>query len=212
MKKTNIKSDKDLENLNFRFNILSIIVYVCGVIILIKLFDLQIVNGQEYRENSNTRLSRESTIEAARGSILDRYGNVLISTDMSFSLEMYKTKVEDEQLNNSILLMTKILEENGDGYINNFPITANPFEFHFDSDEQLAEWKKTYKIPETASAEEAFYLMRDKYNISTNEVDDICRILAIRYAITTSRIFSNKVNSNLRGNFAKQCSPVTREK
>ena len=127
----------------------------------------------------------ESTIEAARGSILDRYGNTLISTDMDFSLEMYKTKVEDEQLNRSILLMTTILESNGDSYLDTFPISIEPFEYHFDSEEKLAEWKKTYKIPETASAEEAFYLMRDKYKIQTDDIQDIKRILAIRYGITT---------------------------
>ena len=175
----------ELQNLNFRFNVLSVLVYIVGVIVLIRLFDLQIVNGQDYRENSNTRLSRESTIEAARGSILDRYGNTLISTDMDFSLEMYKTKVEDEQLNHSILLMTTILESNGDSYLDTFPISIQPFEYHFESEEKLAEWKKTYKIPETASAEEAFYLMRDKYNIKTDDIQDIKRILAIRYGITT---------------------------
>ena len=56
------------------------------IIILIQLFNLQIVNGAEYREDSNTRLTREATIEAARGSILDRSGNVLVSTEMKFSL------------------------------------------------------------------------------------------------------------------------------
>ena len=146
---------------------------------------MQIINGKEYRETSNTKLSRESTIEAARGSILDRSGNTLVSTDMSFSLEMYKTKVDDEQLNNSILLMTTVLENNGDSYIDTFPISINPFEFHFNSDEELNEWKKKYDIPETASSEEAFYLMRDKYNISTDDINDIRKILAIRYAITT---------------------------
>lgn len=190
MKKTKIKSE--LENLNFRFNILSVIVYIIGVIILIRLFNLQIVNGQEYRESSNTRLSRESTIEAARGSILDRSGNTLVSTDMSFSLEMYKTKVEDDQLNNSILLMTKILESNGDSYLDTFPISINPFEYHFASDEELAKWKDTYKIPETASAEEAFYLMRDKYQIKTDDIGDIRRILAIRYGVTTTGYSATK--------------------
>ncbi len=166
--------------------------YIIGVVILIRLFDIQIIKGQEYRENSNTRLSRESTIEAARGSILDRSGNALVSTDMSFSLEMYKTKVEDEQLNNSILLMTTILENNGDQYIDPFPISIEPFEYHFDSEEALAEWKKKYKIPETASAEEAFYIMRDKYEIATDDITQIRKILAIRYAITTKGYSTTK--------------------
>ena len=190
MKKTKKKSE--LEKLNFRFNILSVIVYIIGVVILIKLFDMQIINGQKYREESNTRLSREAKIEAARGSILDRSGNTLVNTDMSFSLEMYKTKVNDELLNDSILLMTTILENNGDSYIDKFPISIEPFEFHFISDEELIEWKKKYNIPETASAEEAFYLMRDKYGIKTDDIKDIRKILAIRYTVAVSGYSATK--------------------
>ena len=164
---------------------------------------MQIVNGSEYREKSNTKLTREAKIEAARGSILDRNGNTLVSTEMEFSLEMYKSKTDDDQLNKSISLMTSILENNGNSYIDTFPISIEPFEYHFDSDEELAEWKKKYNIPETASAEEAFYLLRDKYNISSEDIKEIRRILAIRYAISTvgysttkSIEISNKIYRN----------------
>ena len=67
------------------------IVYLVGIIILMQLFNLQIINGSEYRENSNTKLTREAKIEAARGSIMDRNGNVFVSTEMHFSLEMYRS-------------------------------------------------------------------------------------------------------------------------
>lgn len=59
-------------NINLRYNILSIIVYIIGVMFLVRLFTLQIIHGREYRETSNTRLSRETTLKAARGNILDR--------------------------------------------------------------------------------------------------------------------------------------------
>ena len=171
---------------------ISTIVYLIGIIIFIQLFNLQIVNGSEYRETSNTKLTREAKIEAARGSILDRTGNVLVSTEMDFSLEMYKTKVEDDLLNHSILLMTTILENNGDTYIDKFPISIEPFQFNFGSDEELSNWKAKYKIPETASAEEAFYLMRDKYGIKTDDIKDIRKILAIRYSITVGGYSTTK--------------------
>ena len=116
-------------------------IYLVGIIILVQLFNLQIVNGAEYRETSNTKLTREATIEASRGSILDRTGNVLVSTEMDFSLEMYKTKVEDSQLNDSILLMTNILENNGNDYVDPFPISIDPFEYHFENDEKLKDIK-----------------------------------------------------------------------
>ena len=159
--------------------------YLIGIIILIQLFNLQIVNGQEYREDSNTKLTRDAKIEAARGSILDRNGNTFVSTEMEFSLEMYKSKSSDEQLNKSILIMTNILEESGDSYVDTFPISINPYEYHFDSDEALNEWKKKNNIPEAASPEEAFYLFRDKYNIDEEDPQKIRQILAIRYSISS---------------------------
>ena len=183
------------------------IVYIIGIIILFTLFNLQIVNGAEYREKSNTKLTREAKIEAARGSILDRSGNTLVSTEMQFSLEMYKSKTDDEQLNSSISLMTSILENNENTYVDTFPISIEPFEYHFNSDEELAEWKDKYDIPETASAEEAFYLFRDKYNIKSDDVKEIRRILAIRYAISTigySTTKSLEISDNISRNSAVQ--------
>lgn len=188
-KKNKIKTVKNKKpkvlDFKIRFNILTMLTYACGVIILARLFTLQIVSGAEYRETSNTKLSRETTLSATRGSILDRNGTSLVSSEMIFSLEMYKSKADDESLNSSISLMTRILRDNGDSYVDNFPISINPFSYNFDSDEKLSEWKKKYEIPEAASAEEAFYLFRDKYNINSEDIDEIRRILAIRYEITT---------------------------
>jgi penicillin-binding protein 2 len=186
------KNKTEIEKSNFRYNLITTIIYLLGIILLVQLFNLQIVNGEDYRETSNTRLSREGKIEAARGNITDRTGAILATTETSFSVEMYKTNVENNVLNDSILLMTTILDENGDSYINPFPISTNPFEFNFSSEEELAKWKTTYKIPETASAEEAFYLFRDKYSIDSDDITEISRILAIRYAITTQGYSSTK--------------------
>ena len=116
---------------------------------------------------------------------------------------MYKSKADDQSLNSSISLMTRILRDNGDTYVDNFPISINPFEFHFESEEALAKWKENYKIPEAASAEEAFYLFRDKYNIESEDPEEIRRVLAIRYEISTkgysatrSLAISNSITRN----------------
>ena len=44
---------------------------------MVQLFNLQIVHGQEYLEKSSSRLTRETTVYAARGNILDRNGNII---------------------------------------------------------------------------------------------------------------------------------------
>ena len=71
---------------------LTVLTYIVGIVLIIQLFNLQIVHGAEYREESNTRLTRETTLQAARGEILDRTGTELVTNSTKFSVELYKTK------------------------------------------------------------------------------------------------------------------------
>lgn len=178
-------------NINLRFNISTVLVYIVGAILLIQLFNLQIVHGAEYREQSNTRLTRESTIEAARGSILDKTGNTLVSSTMKFSLELYKSKIDTETLNESILNIIQVLDKYQVSYVDSFPININPFEFKI-SDEELVKWKKDNDLDENISAEEAFYKFKEKYKIQQESIEDARKIMAIRYAIVTIGYSSTK--------------------
>lgn len=126
MEKLNNKRDKKI---NIRYNVVSTFVYIIGIVLLVQLFNLQIVHGEDYREKSNTRLSRESVLEAARGNILDQSGNKLANTKLGYSLELYKTKIDTETLNNTLLKITQVLEKNGDKYNDSIPIKIEPFEY-----------------------------------------------------------------------------------
>lgn len=179
-----MKDNKIKANFKLRYNTLVILVYILGFILLGRLFFLQIVKGKEYREMSNTRLTRESTIEAARGNILDKDGKVLATTKTGYSIELYKTKIDDETLNNTILKMIKLLEKNKDSYINNFPITSD-YKFTISSDEEISKWKKQYGISEEATAKDCVYRFRDKYKISDSNMEDVLKVIAIRYEIST---------------------------
>ena len=170
------------DNSKIRYNIVTILVYVVGIVLILQLFNLQIVHGQEYRETSNTRLTRESTLKAARGNILDSTGNKLVTSETSFSLELYKTKIEDDVLNNTILKTINILKSNEDEYIDNLPIAVNPVRYTL-SEESLKDWKTGLEIPENTTAQEAFDFLKQKYNISNNDEEAI-KIMAVRYEIT----------------------------
>ena len=97
------------QNDRIRYNILTTIVYIIGIILLIQLFNLQIVHGEEYRETSNSRLTRETAVRAARGTIKDRTGIELVRTETGYSVEIYSTKVTDSELNESIKKFIEIL-------------------------------------------------------------------------------------------------------
>ena len=181
----------DKNSINFRFNILTILTYLVGIILIAQLFNLQIVHGSEYREQSNTRLTRESTLEAARGSILDKTGNVLATSKMGFSLELYKTKIDTDTLNNTILNIIQVLEKNNLEYVDSFPIKIEPFEFTI-SDKNLTKWKEDNKFDENITAEEAFYKFKDKYEIKNEDISEVRKIIAIRYEISQNGYSSTK--------------------
>lgn len=167
-----------------RYNLITTFIYIIGIILLIQLFNLQIVQGEKYREQSNTRLTRESVLRAARGSIKDRTGVELVTNQTGFSLEIYRTKVDDNALNTAIETMIEILEENKDEYIDNFPIKINPFSFSYTSEEAQKNWKKNNNMDENYSAEEVFYYFKEKYKIETDNIEIARKIIAIRYEIT----------------------------
>lgn len=180
-----------LNKIKVRYNIILLGIYIIGIILLVQLFNLQIVKGEEYRKQSNTRLTRETTIKAARGNICDRTGNKLVSTKMEFNLELYKTKIDNKTLNKTILDMINILDKNEDTYIDNLPIKVEPFEF-IGSDETIQSWKKTNKMQENLSAEECFYKLKQKYEIIQENVQDARKIMGVRYEISSKGYSSTK--------------------
>lgn len=178
-------------NINLRYNILTVLIYVLGIILIARLFNLQIVHGAEYREESNTRLTRESVLEASRGAILDKTGATLVDSKIQFSLEMYKSKVDTATLNQSILNMINVLEKYETSYVDSFPIKIEPFEFTI-SEQELLSWKKSNKLSEDITAEQAFYKFKSKYGIDTNNIQDARKIMAIRYEASQKGYSSTK--------------------
>ena len=178
-------------SINFRYNIVTIFIYIIGIILIVQLFNLQIVHGAKYREESNTRLTRESILEADRGEILDRSGNVLVSSSQKFNLELYKSKIDTNALNESILKIIKVLEKYEVNYVDSFPINISPFEYTI-SDTNLSNWKKNNGIDENDTAEKAFYKFKNKYKIENEDVTEVRKIIAIRYAIVREGYSSTK--------------------
>ncbi|MBR3721076.1 MAG: penicillin-binding protein 2 [Clostridia bacterium] len=195
----------DEKNNRIKYNILSMFVYIVGIILLIQLFNLQIIKGEEYRNQSNTRLTRESVLKAARGNILDRKGYPIVSNTMGFRLDLYKTKVDNQTLNRTILNIVNVLEKNGDKYNDNLPITVNPFEFTSQDEEYLKKWKKNNRIDENASAEDCFYELKRKYDIQSDDIEETRKIMTVRYEIAQNG-YSNTRPVQICGNLSRASS------
>ena len=199
------------KNDRIRYNILTILVYIVGIVLLAQLFNLQIVHGEEYRETSNTKLTRESVLKADRGSIKDSSGTMLASVDAQYSIVLYKTKVNNETLNTTILKLLNILSTNSDSYVDNFLIDVNPYRFKLEEEESQKKWKKANNIDEDATAEEAFNYFKNKYDIASDNVEDIRKILAIRYEISYKGYSSTK-SIEIASNISRQSLEQIKER
>lgn len=172
-----------LDKKNVRYNILSILVYVIGIILIIQLFNLQIVHGEEYLETANSRLTRETKIRAARGNILDCNGNLLAGNQIRYSLKIYKSKIDETNLNKTILNTINILQTNGDSYNDDFPININPITFKYQNQDSINNWMKENDLQAGTSAEEVLNYYIKEYNLEEYSLEDARKIIGIRYGI-----------------------------
>lgn len=116
-----------------RFNILYIIVFFITVLLSFRLATLTIVEGDKYRENSDIKTIKNIPIKAPRGKIYDRNGKLLADNLTSFTVQIYKSKIKSYKFLDTIVLLTDILEHNGENLIDEFPIVFNVFQYNEDS-------------------------------------------------------------------------------
>ena len=113
-----------------RYSLISVIVVVLIVAIFARLFNLQIVNGVMYSQQSEKRLLKSTPVTASRGEITDRYGRPLVTNRMGFNIVFYKEYIEKENLNKLIADTIEILEAYSQTYYDTLPINENgDFEF-----------------------------------------------------------------------------------
>lgn len=168
-----------------------ILLFLIASLFILQLFNLQIVHGEEYREQSEKRLVREAETYAPRGDIFDRYGKVIATSKIGYSVQIYKTKIDNDRLNEVLLDVANILEKNGDEYYDNFPIDYETMTFT-KSENSMKTWKKNNKIDENATVDEVITFFKNKYKIKESELESIKKIIALRYELTTNVYTSYK--------------------
>ena len=57
-----------------------------GCILVRRLFDLQIIQGEDYINKFQTRTTKNRVLKSTRGNILDRNGEIIASNVLSYSL------------------------------------------------------------------------------------------------------------------------------
>ncbi len=119
----------------YRFLVLKIIMLFMLAAIVIRLFSIQIINGEAYLKTASSRLSTNVINKAARGDILDKYGNVLVTNKSGYCVVMRKTSNENSEINAVIGEVVDILSSTNNTTVDNLPISFDePYMFIFDDE------------------------------------------------------------------------------
>ena len=166
-----------------RILILYIIVGLISVVFIVQLFNLQILNGKEYREQSEKRMLRTETVVASRGEITDRNGIVLASSKLSFDVDLYRVRVTTQEQNETLAKLINILVSNGDEVYSSFPINEELNDFSFENEDAEKKWKEEMEIDENFSFEQTISYYIDKYDLSeySHDRNTQIRMIQIKY-------------------------------
>ena len=69
-----------------RLAVATVVMLLLFSVLLWRVFSLQVVNGQEYQDNSILRIIKERTLNSTRGNIYDRNGNLLAYNELAYSV------------------------------------------------------------------------------------------------------------------------------
>jgi len=121
-----------IEKIKDRYNILIIFVSIAMILLSFRLATLTIVEGDYYRDISDNKRLKEIYVTAPRGEIRDRYGRLLAGNKLSFTVQILKDEINTlsrSEKNEVLLMLARLLEEDGVNYVDEFPINFNVFEY-----------------------------------------------------------------------------------
>ena len=119
-----------------RYTALVVIMLVVFAVIIGRLFFLQVVKGQDYKEQSNNKSIREIPDIAPRGKILDNKGRILATSSQGYMLVYNQADESDKVFFPTMSRVFKILDDSGESQQDDFELKINPFRFEFKSDDE----------------------------------------------------------------------------
>jgi len=128
--------DNYMNSTNGRILVLLFVITILSMVLIGRLFVLQIVNGEETLEEFTLKIQKERTINSTRGKIYDRNGVLLAYNELAYNVtieDIYESGSDkNRNINETLLKVIDVIEDNNDKIINDFNIIINEdgkFEF-----------------------------------------------------------------------------------
>lgn len=157
-----------------------------------RLFAIQIRDNQYYLSQNNSVKSYTVALEAARGEIVDRNGNSLVTNRQGNSIVLnavyFPSAKENDKRNKIIYELIKLFEKNGEEFVNNLPLEFDKSgKIRFTDDEKAIDTMKSadmLNLQHYATAQNCYDAVMEKYEIEGYNEKTALKIANIRYELT----------------------------
>ena len=195
-----------------RLSYLGLILLLVGGLFGSVLFDLQVVQGDSYREQADASAVYTMDVSAARGEIVDRNGVALATNRVGYNVQFNKLFLPSEDLNETILKLCGIMTAKGQTWNDTLPISkSEPYGFLTSAEEaanagstenvdvrtekelaaDIESLKKTNDLNVYATAENVMDKLIEKYELKKYSRQDARTIAGVRYEMELRGYFSN---------------------
>lgn len=119
---------KFTNTINSRVVVLLIVIILMASLLIQRLFQLQIVDGQSYQDDFSLSILKERTLKSSRGNIYDRNGNPVAYNEISNCITYEdsgtypSTRIKNLSVNGTLYQVIKLIEEQGDSIVDDFDI------------------------------------------------------------------------------------------
>lgn len=157
-----------------------------------KLFTIQVRDNKYFLGLNNSVKTYTVPIEAARGEIVDRNGNALVTNRQGNSIVLnavyFPTSQDNAKRNQIICALIKLFEKNGEEYVNNLPLEFDSGgNIRFTDDEEAIKTMKSkdmLNLQNYATAQNCYDAVMEKYEIEGYDKETALKIGNIRYELT----------------------------
>ena len=200
-----------------RLFVFSAAMIALAIILIMRVFSLQIVNGAYYQKNFTLQIEETISINASRGNIYDCNGELLAYNELAYAVTITdvfdNSDNKNQELNDQLAKMVSVIRKNGDSLYNDFAITLNSdgtYSYNISgstlnrfladvfgkSSYKDLEYNEKFKFNEaSATADQIMeYLMSSKnYDVSSDyDAQTAYDVVVIRYAMNANRFSQYK--------------------
>ena len=168
-------------NKDARIAFVIFVVSVLFLLCIVRLVNLQIINGENYRKVSEAKLHTSMTIKAPRGNIVDRHGEILVTNRSGFSVTIKDMGLKRKELSAMLHKLVVTLKRENVEFSYSLPISKEkPYRFNFSGEnqkEKILNWLEDNNFNKDNSADDVITKLYDAYVIDSSYSEDDKRLI-----------------------------------